>query len=241
MANSYFRFKQFTIHQSQSAMKVTTDACLFGAWTAVQLKGTEINRKLLDIGTGTGLLSLMISQAFPDLYIDAVELDISSAAEAGKNIEDAGKAESIRVTETDFLHYQSAYPYDFIISNPPFYENEIRSTDNRKNMAHHDESLRLVNLLPQMKNVLKPEGQFFLLLPYKRMAAFLQLAETLKMQVSLTTVYPKEGNAAFRLLIKGRFAAAFSHTMETALTIKNEADQYTPEFISLLKPYYLFL
>jgi len=87
MANSYFRFKQFTIHQDQSAMKVTTDGCLFGAWAAKAIHERKPEQgRWLDIGTGTGLLSLMVAQQNPDNLIDAVEIEMAAAEEARKNI-----------------------------------------------------------------------------------------------------------------------------------------------------------
>lgn len=241
MANPYFRFKQFTIHQAGSAMKVTTDACLFGAWTARELGSVPAINRLLDIGTGTGLLSLMISQPYPALQIDAVELDPASAAEAVMNIEKAGKSAAITVVSSDIREFEPGYQYDCIISNPPFYENEIRSTDERKNKAHHDEGIRLKALIPEIQKHLRPGGDFFLLLPWKRLGAFLQLAETTGIAAAITPVKPRPENPLFRVLIRGWFSTAPAITEHESICIKDETDQYTAVFSTLLKPYYLYL
>lgn len=241
MANSYFRFKQFTIQQADSAMKVTTDACLFGAWTARELEKIKSKNRLLDIGTGTGLLSLMVSQAFSSVKIDAVELDAGSAAEARMNIEAAGKTATVSVYSTDFRLFNPGYQYDVILSNPPFYENELRSSDERKNKAHHDAGLRLEELITGIKNILLPEGSFFLLLPYKRLGDYLQLADSAGITTEITPVKPRPENPLFRVLIRGWFSSAPAIMENETICIKDETDQYTAVFSALLKPYYLYL
>src|SRR5882724_8546870 len=123
MANTYFQFKQFTIHQDRCAMKVTTDACLFGAWATVGIRKLAPEAKtILDIGSGTGLLSLMIAQQC-DVLIDAVEIDKAAAAQAKENSTASPWKEKIMVIEGD-IRYMARYPinrYDIVICNPPFY------------------------------------------------------------------------------------------------------------------------
>src|SRR5690349_10557815 len=127
MPNPYFRFKQFTVYHQHNAMKVTTDACLFGAWVAEQMHNEKDKvQSLLDIGTGTGLLSLMIAQK-NEVNIDAIEIDKASAEEANENIQNAPWKEHITIQHQDILEYHPGRLYDAIICNPPFYENEWTS------------------------------------------------------------------------------------------------------------------
>ncbi|HEX5652644.1 MAG TPA: methyltransferase, partial [Chitinophagaceae bacterium] len=131
MANSWFRFKQFTIHQDRCAMKVTTDACLFGAWVTEQIlnadKLTPITeaRKILDIGTGSGLLALMLAQQTAH-SIDALEIDQQAFEQARENIQASSWPDSIAMIHADARTFQPEFHYDIIISNPPFYEKELK-------------------------------------------------------------------------------------------------------------------
>src|SRR5258705_6346666 len=149
MANSYFKFKQFTIHQDRCAMKVTTDACLFGAWVAIEAGILESeDGSILDIGAGTGLLSLMLAQK-TNVSIDSVEIDEAAAKQARENADASPWKERIFVMPGDakYMAYTLCKNFDIIISNPPFYENELASPDHHKNIAHHDGGLLLDELL----------------------------------------------------------------------------------------------
>ena len=128
--NTYFQFKQFTVHQECCAMKVSTDACLFGAWLAQR----GIGHRALDIGGGTGLLSLMLAQA-STLYIDAIELEQDCFAQMKNNIQASPWAERICCLQGDVRHFAFTNSYDFIFSNPPFYEKQLPSPNPSINAA----------------------------------------------------------------------------------------------------------
>jgi tRNA1Val (adenine37-N6)-methyltransferase len=244
MANSYFRFKQFTIHQDQSAMKVTTDGCLFGAWAAKAIQGKKrAQSHWLDIGTGTGLLSLMVGQQNPDGPIDAVEIDDKAADEARMNILAAGKEKQIIIHQQDILQYHPGYQYDIIFSNPPFYENELKGNNRGKNKAHHNEGLLFHQLLASCKRLLKEKGSIFLLLPYKREKELLvKIAETGFVITQHIRVRPAVQLDFFRILLELQFNTALAADIKTGeLAVKDEKDQYTPDFIELLREYYLYL
>ncbi|MGZ8510909.1 MAG: tRNA1(Val) (adenine(37)-N6)-methyltransferase, partial [Chitinophagaceae bacterium] len=128
MANSYFQFKQFTINQDHCAMKVTTDGCLFGAWVAGEVKNrSHDTRNMLDIGVGTGLLSLMVAQKNPHLIIDGAEIDKSAYTQAKENILSAPFKNKIYISNSDIRDGVFGTNYDIVVSNPPFYENELQS------------------------------------------------------------------------------------------------------------------
>ncbi|MES2880979.1 MAG: methyltransferase, partial [Bacteroidota bacterium] len=168
MSNTYFQFKQFTVQQNRCAMKVTTDGCFFGAWCAVQIQKTNAQH-VLDIGAGSGLLSLMIAQKNL-IEITPVEIDEDAAAQAGENISASPWAERISIVAKDILTTNFASSFDIIVSNPPFYENELPSEKETKNKAHHSYALTLKQLFSFAQKNLSPGGKFFVMLPYKRVS-----------------------------------------------------------------------
>ena len=250
MANSYFQFRQFTIHQDKCAMKVTTDACLFGAWVAEEVRSqkSEVGSQhtcpgVLDIGTGTGLLSLMIAQKNQDALILGVEVDKDAEKQANENVNDSPWKDRIEVLEGDVKHYNFPEKFDLIISNPPFYEKEIRSSSNRKNIAHHSENLTLNELLNIIRNYLTPNGSFFLLLPFKRNEEIKRLFRDHQLHiVEMTFVRQSVNHDFFRIMVKGKNSVKGNEeTAFNEMSIWDEKQQYTAEFIRLLKDYYLHL
>lgn len=244
MSNSYFRFKQFTIQQDKAAMKVTTDGCLFGAWVAKKMaEHTGTSLRLLDIGTGTGLLSLMIAQKNPDCSIDAVEIDNNAYEQAIENIIASPRKENIRVVQADIKSFEPGKKYDTIFCNPPFYENELKAEDEKRNIAHHDGGLSFNELFAIIKQRLSPEGHFYLLLPYKRNEEIRKLALEHQFElVQLTFVKQSVNHGYFRIMLCGKLPSEKKgETVIEEMAIKDNNDNYTPAFVSLLKDYYLYL
>lgn len=241
MANPYFKFKQFTIFHDRCAMKVTTDACLFGAWLAAQLEIRKIGTPhSLDIGAGSGLLSLMLAQKI-QTATDAVEIDREAAAQAAENIEASPWRDRVQVICADAKAFTPPVQYDLIFSNPPFYENEWPSDDEKKNKAHHSSELVLEELLVLIKKWIKPSGYFALLLPAKREKEAGLLFSKHKLHlIQKTRVRQSVSHDYFRLLLLGTM-----HAQETVSTdefsICNEKGEYTSAFTALLQPYYLYL
>jgi tRNA1Val (adenine37-N6)-methyltransferase len=236
MSNNYFAFKQFTVWQSDCALKVCTDACLFGAWVAHQLTSNPPTT-ILDIGTGTGLLSLQLAQKLPGAVIDAVELDPAAAAQATQNA--AATSFNIQVHNADIKNY-GGKKYQHIISNPPFFENDLKSEHALKNQAMHSTTLTLQNLFSCVDDLMEPLGSFSVLLPFARANEVETLAQLHGFSIVHKAVVQQTPNhAAFRVMyIFGK--AAFMDAVETSIVIK-ENDRYTPGFTSYLKDYYLFL
>src|SRR5688500_4757987 len=180
MPNDYFRFKHFTIQQGMTAMKVTTDACLFGGWIAERfsvLQKETGKPDVLDLGTGTGLLSLMLAQKL-EAAIDAIEIHTAAAAQAKENVEASTWKEMITVIHADVREYSFNKQYDLVMSNPPFYENDLRSPVASVNQARHDTSLTFHDLLILVNHLLKQDGYFAVLIPFHRCEYLLQEAQT---------------------------------------------------------------
>ncbi len=243
MANSYFKFRQFTVHQDLCAMKVTTDACLFGAWAASNTAAaTRGELRVLDAGAGTGLLSFMMAQQ-TNAEIDMVEIDPDAFEQANENTRLSPWASRIRVINEDVKTIQFPHKYDVIISNPPFYENELKGPDEKKNIAHHSERLLLSELLTVIKENLSAEGLFYLLLPYKRHDGLKELLLKKDLAIlELVFVRQSVKHDYFRIILKGNLGA--EKQPDTALdeiSIWDDKQQYTPEFVAQLKDYYLNL
>jgi tRNA1Val (adenine37-N6)-methyltransferase len=244
MANSFFSFKQFTIHQDRCAMKVTTDACLFGAWIGEELKcSTENYTSCLDIGAGTGLLSLLLAQKLAEYSFTAVEIDKEAAAQAADNCQNSPWKNRINIIQADVREISLSSKVDLIISNPPFYEDDLRSPHANKNRAHHDESLLLKEVIDLVQQHLQSNGKFFLLLPFKRKSEIERLLIDNELHIEkLMSVKPSTEKDYFRIMIKGsRKSINQDNSISQTLEIRDKTGNYTSAFISLLKDYYLYL
>ena len=224
------------MRQNLSAMKVTTDACLFGAWVADKIRGKPIT-SALDIGTGTGLLSLMIAQKLP-VPIDAVEIDEPAFQEARENASGSVFAKLISVHHSDILHFDETKKYDLVISNPPFFERSLRSPINEVNLARHEATLTLEELFSAADKRLASDGYFALLLPWTRLKAANRIAGDHKLQpVYICSVRQTEKHSFFRAMI---IYGSGQEAIQEEITIRKEGS-YSNDFIYLLKDYYLHL
>jgi tRNA1Val (adenine37-N6)-methyltransferase len=240
VANPYFKFKQFTVYHQHCAMKVSTDACLLGAIAAMHVKNNATGiYRMLDIGTGSGLLSLMLAQQHLCIT-HAVELDEKAASQAADNFSASPFAKYLQVFCTDIAHYHPPHCYDFIISNPPFFENDLQSPDTAKNKAMHSSHLTIGQLLLHIKRLSTPSGSAMVLLPWNRAATFLAMASQLQCYcLHRWDVRQSPAHQWFRsILLLSAKQQAYQHT---AIDIKSNEQQYSPAFTQLLKPYYLYL
>jgi len=226
-------------------MKVTTDACLFGAWVAEEVRSQESgvgSQQSLDIGTGTGLLSLMLAQKNPGAEIIGVEINEDAKKQATENINASLWKNRINVLEGDVKDHNFPEKFDLIISNSPFYENEIRSATDSKNVAHHSENLTLKELLDIIKPNLNADGNFFLMFPYKRNDEIKKLFKDHQLHISkILLIRQSIKHDYFRIFIKGNLIATEKEIEFDEMSIWDEHQQYTNEFIRLLKDYYLHL
>ena len=235
MANSFFQFKQFIVHQSEAALKVCTESCIFGASIPVN----DANR-ILDIGTGTGLLALMLAQrsAAP---IEAIELDEASARDAKLNFQDSPWKDRLKLHVGDIKTFTTTQKFDLIISNPPFFIHQLKSTDKRTNAALHGSELQPQDLCSIVNDLASEEGRFFVLLPEQELFLLRQQLESSGWSTFFElSIYQESGKSVFRKI--GGFSKKEIKTMVVQqLAIYKNGRIYTDEFISLLKEYYLYL
>jgi tRNA1Val (adenine37-N6)-methyltransferase len=229
-----FRFKHFEINQADCAMKVGTDGVLLGAWTAV-----KDAKHVLDIGTGTGLLALMIAQK-STAAIDAIEINRAAYFQALKNIDKSDWRMRINPVHASLQEYVgSGKKYDLIISNPPFFINAHKSTYDERNIARHtDESLSFDALIDGVISLLDEKGRFCLILPMKESQIFLSLCEKKGMYCQqLIRVKTKEGKGFKRVLLELSLIQPVKIVTKD-ISIHNEIGTYTREYIALTEDYY---
>lgn len=231
--NTFFQCKQFTVHQDKCKMKVSETACIQGAWTTIP----ETAISLLDIGTGTGLLSFMLAQRFPNLIIDAIEIDEQAFTQASNNCMQSPFSKRITVLHGDIKTSALGKKYDFIIVNPPFHEKQLQSMDSKKNTAWHSDELTLEELIGCIKNNLSEQGNFSILLPMYRKMELEKIASTYLFYPNkyLHIKHTSKHNAKF-------FVGIFSsNNIEVQLTelIVKENNLYTKEMRLLMQAFYL--
>lgn len=220
-------------------MKVCTDACVFGAWVAENIEGLDID-KILDIGSGTGLLSLMLAQKTVS-QIDAIEIDAGAAQQSAENFAASKWNERIKTIHTALQEFSPEYGYDCIVCNPPFYENDLRSDDQLVNAARHDTTMKLEELMLFISKQLSFSGRAFILIPSQRTkyaeetAAKYDLFIPKKLSMKQST---KHGY--FRTVLILTKSLAETPLIEE-LSIRNNEQHYTDRFVELLGDYYLKL
>jgi tRNA1Val (adenine37-N6)-methyltransferase len=161
MANDYFQFKQFTVHQNCCAMKVGTDGTLLGAWAQVHTSAARI----LDIGTGTGLIALMMAQRFPEASVLGIDIDQNAVIQAQENITASPFASRIMIKNENVLDFDDTEGFDAIVSNPPYFVDALTCPDHQRTMARHTVSLTYEGLMKSAFRLLNHDGVFSLVIP----------------------------------------------------------------------------
>lgn len=237
MANPYFQFKKFTVWHDRCAMKVGTDGVLLGAWADVKGAG-----RILDVGTGTGLIALMSAQRSTAL-VDAVDIDEAACLQANENVRNSPFAGRVRVFHASLEAYrrETATRYDLIVSNPPYFIGSLKCPDAQRALARHTDSLPLQELVRDSRGLLAPQGRLALILPYDQKDRLLKCGAEEGFFVSKETiVIPRPGVDPKRCLVE-LSVVPVAVPFTTSLTIEVERHQYTPEFIRLVQPFYLHL
>ncbi|KAB2824096.1 tRNA1(Val) (adenine(37)-N6)-methyltransferase [Aliivibrio finisterrensis] len=230
--NKSFTFKQFHIDIGQCGMPVSTDGVLLGAWT-------DINKcqSILDIGCGTGLLSLMCAQREALSHIDAVELMPAAAKIAQKNIDHSPWHDRIQLFHQDILSYLPEKTYDAIICNPPYFSNGEQSKKGERSFARHTDSLSFGDLLSQSKKLLSPKGRASFILPLFEGTKFIEIAKNNGFSLTkLTNVKTTEKKEVSRLLIE---FSIFPYNFQENILIIHSENGYSDDFIKLTRCFYL--
>ena len=234
-----FHFKGFTIYQDKTAMKVGTDGVLLGSWCSVQ----NYPDTILDIGAGTGLISLMLSQRSDAMTIDAVEVEENAYEQTVENFEKSDWGDRLycyHATFEDFANEisEEQETYDLILSNPPFYVDDFETGNNARNKARFTSSLSFENLLLGVSKILSVNGIFSVIIPFKEEENFTILAQ--KNNLYLNRICHVQGNpssAIKRSLLE--FSFHQKSTIKEHLIIEIERHQYTEDYINLTKYFYL--
>lgn len=220
-------------------MKVCTEACLFGAWLAEEFHGKDMD-SALDIGSGTGLLSLMLAQETKIAKLDAIELDEPAAKQAKANFEASPWSPRLQVFQGDALRFSFPRVYSLVFSNPPFFEQSLLSPDARLNQAKHESDLDLASLIQLAEDITADNGYFAILLPHLRTESLLKKIVTSSFQLyKRKNVCQTEKHAPFRSFCLFRKNSPVNMQVST-ICIRENGD-YSPAFSRLLQPYYLYL
>ena len=237
MPNTSFEFKQFSVKQDRCAMKVGTDAVLLGAW--VFPNGAK---QILDIGTGSGVIALMLAQK-SQAQILGLEMDEASASQAEENFQNSKFHHQLSVKQISFQEFskQETLKFDLIVTNPPYFQQSFKSSDgSRTNARHADMSLPFEDLISGVKRLLSDKGKFCLILPTTEALIFRELAEKKGLYLSklLRVKSRTDKDTDKRHLMQFEFKE--TEFSESSIAIElNERHQYTPEYKFLTKDYYL--
>ncbi|MDQ6762762.1 MAG: methyltransferase [Bacteroidota bacterium] len=219
-------------------MKVCTDSCVFGAWAA-EKAASRSPKKILDIGTGTGLLSLMVAQK-KSVTIDAIDIDENAAAQANENFEASPWNKKLKAFCENILTWKNDSKYDCIISNPPFFESDLLPEQEGKKNSKHANSLTLYDLVGVVDALLEDDGFLCVLLPYSRTEYFREEARKHSLFVNeKLDIKQSKKHSYFRTALL--LTREQNPVRQNELAIKNDMNEYTPGFVTLLKDYYLYL
>lgn len=253
MPNNYFQFKQFIIQQEKATLKVSTDSCLFGAWIADEVQSKKYDLRnaenpltthyspltILDIGAGSGLLMLMLAQKC-DALIDGIEIDEPSYQQAKENIEASQWKDRLELFHADVKQFSFTKKYDLIISNPPFYEGDLKSGVVHRNVAMHDEGLKLDELIAVVHANLNEDGKFAVLLPWSRAGYFIEIANKFNFYLEKQAVVSQSENHQHMRAMFIFSRQNWGKVRPLYIPIRN-GSEYSDTFVRLLKDYYLYL
>ena len=235
MSNNFFRFKQFTVFQDCCAMKVGTDGVLLGAWAEAYKRNN-----VLDVGTGTGLIALMIAQRNTNATIDAIDIDEGCVMQAKRNVFESPFSNRVDVQKSSFQDFaaRNDNKYDLIVSNPPYFHNSLKSPNLHRNYARHTDSLSFYEIISEGVSLLTESGCISLILPYEFKTSVLMHAKTVGLFAKrITNVFPLPHKPAKRFLIE--FGMSDTECVEDNLIVELSRHKYTDEYNALTNEFYL--
>ena len=228
-----FKFKQFTIEQNLVTLPVTTDACIFGAFCSFSQP-----QNILDIGAGTGLLALMMSQKYPNSKITAIEKHPETAFQAKINCE-LNRINNIEIIEHDIFTYKPDVKFEAIISNPPFFNNQLESETDLKNQARHFSNHTFSDFFQCIENLLDKNGSAWILLPFSALETISKDLKSTNLYIQrLVSLRPNELKKEHLLFINLSFEECILPEVES-FWVKNSENKFAPEIYKWLEPFYL--
>ncbi len=231
MSKSVFKFKKFTITQSDELHKVGTDAMVLGA-----LIDGHSPKSILDVGTGCGVIALMLAQKFSEADIIAIDIDEKAISLAEMNCQNAPFANSFSLQHIDFMDYKPTHKFDLIVSNPPYYNSKMPSKLQQRNVARHENSMTIVQIIHHATQLLNEDGDLWLILPKERTDALFAIREQLRLPFYRIPIYGKPNKHVRDVLI-------FTTKMKKegflkSLVIRTENGEYTQQYRRLTQPYH---
>lgn len=230
-----FTFKQFHIDHSRCAMKVGTDGTLLGAWATLPAAG-----RILDIGTGTGLIAIMAAQRTTEARITAIDIDEECIAQARENVAASPWPDRVEVIHSSLQEYASEGSFDVIISNPPYFIDSLQSPDAARSTARHTESLPFADLVSGVERLLSPEGRFALILPPPEMERLLSAARARLFPVRVCEVWTTPTSGCRRVMMELAATPPERKPQYEKLIIEDSGPQgYSDEYRRLTRDFYL--
>jgi len=236
MAALPFKFKQFTVVQDKCAMKIGTDGVLLGAWTSIKQQPFSI----LDIGSGTGVISLMLAQRCHAELIDAIEIDDDAYEQCTENFENSSWNDRLFCYHASLEEFVEEIDdkYDLIVSNPPFYSDDYKSDNAQRDIARFQDALPFEYLIESVTQLLSESGVFSVIIPFKEEETFIGLAKDFDLfNNRITRVKGNPDSEIKRSLLEFSFTKDKVETNE--LIIETERHQFTQDYINLTKDFYL--
>ena len=235
MANSWFQFQQFRVQQDRCAMKISTDAVLLGS-----LSQSPSPKQILDIGTGTGVIALMLAQRFPEAQVTALEIDPEAAAQAAENFKESSFAGRLQLIPTALQDFSADASFDLIVSNPPYFPDHLKSNDHKRNLALHTDSLSFEALVNHASHLLALSGQFWVILPPRQMEDFCKLAEqVLLFPNSKIQIRDNDSKPVHREIVSFSKTKEFPSISTRVCSLKNEDGTYTKDYQQLIAGFLL--
>lgn len=232
MSQSVFKFKRFSIRQSQAAMKVGTDGVLLGAWTTA-----ENPKRILDIGSGTGLIGLLLAQRFPYAEITGIEIDKNAWMETEFNFAESPFSNRCKAVYSSLQNFKTDEKFDLIVSNPPFFK-LTHSENSSRNIARQQLSLNFEDLLNYSEKLLHAKGNCAFILPFEAEEKFTHIAESVDLfPTKITRVKGNESAEYKRSLLL--FSREKSTVFRNDLIVETARNVYTDDYIQLTKEFYL--
>ena len=229
-----FQFKQFSISQDKSAMKVGTDGVLLGAWTPLKTK----DHYVLDIGTGTGLIALMLAQRNPKAIIDAIEIESNAFTEAKLNFENSIWTDRLNAFNVNLKSFDTHHKYDLIVSNPPYFTDTFKEKATKRTLARHVDNLSFKELIEHVIRLLKKEGACAFIVPCSQETDFISLAQEQGLYPQkITRVKGRKSVLVKRSLLY--FTKTEVECVEDEIVIEIDRHIYTQDYINLTKSFYL--